>query len=151
MKGAAKNQTLGTSIPRRTHAPLFPTSLFGLDPGAARLIQQCRNPKALPGGCPRVELITNGDRSPERDLIVLKSQRGERIIFWSASRMACRRQALVKGAAALTPYTCLVQLCWLQPVREKSGYSFHNHVRAVSNYITFRRRSYRCLCPPAGS
>ena len=121
MTSAARNRTLGTAIPPCTPASILPTSFVGLDPGAARLIQQCRRPTALPRGCPRVELTTNGDRSSDRDLIAVKSQRGERIIFWSASHSACRRLALVKGSTASTPYTCLVQPCLLQPEREKNG------------------------------
>jgi len=57
---AARNETLGTWIPRCTQAPLFPTSRLGLAPGPARLYSAWSgNWKTLSRGCPRVEPSKN--------------------------------------------------------------------------------------------
>jgi hypothetical protein len=86
-KGAARNATLGTVIPRCTQAPLFPTSLLWMGPrhGSATTEYQGKQ-EILSGGCPRVELSTNQDRSREREPVVLKGRRGERKSFLGARR-----------------------------------------------------------------
>ena len=81
-QGAARNRPFGTAIPGGTAAPPFPTSLFGLAPGAVRLLpDEDRSWAIWPRGCPRVELATNWDRSSEREPLVLKGRRGERVSF----------------------------------------------------------------------
>ena len=62
-----------------------------------------------PRGCPRVELAPNFDRSSERDRVVLKSRRGERMIFEGAGLCACRRLVQATGRPTLTLISCLVQ------------------------------------------
>ena len=75
----------------------------------------------LPRGCPRVELAPNSDRSWERDRVVLKSRRGERMIFEGAGQRACRRLVQAKDRPTLTLVSCLVQPRGCNPVRKKTA------------------------------
>ena len=74
----------------------------------------------LPRGCPRVELAPNSDRSWERERVVLKSRRGERLIFEGAGQRACRRLVQAKGRPTSTLISCLVQPRGCNPVRKKA-------------------------------
>src|SRR6516225_18672 len=75
----------------------------------------------LPRGCPRVELAPNSDRSWERDRVVLKSRRGERMIFEGAGQRACSRLDQAKGRPAWNLIRCLVQPRGCNPVRQKAA------------------------------
>jgi hypothetical protein len=69
----------------------------------------------LPRGCPRVALTVNGDRSWQRALDVLKSRRGERMIFEGAGQAARSQPVQAKDRLALTLFSCLVQRCGCNP------------------------------------
>src|SRR6516165_731486 len=74
----------------------------------------------LPRGCPRVELAPNSDRSSERDRVVLKSRRGERMIFEGAGQRACSRLVQAKDRPTLTLVSCLVQPRGCNPRMKKA-------------------------------
>ena len=61
---------------------------------------------------PRLPLRRAGDeraRSSERELLVLKGRRGERVSFGGAGQLPGSRRALAKGPAAPTSQSCLVR------------------------------------------
>jgi hypothetical protein len=74
----------------------------------------------LPRGCPRVELAPNSDRSSKRDRVVLKSRRGERLIFEGADQRVCSRLVPAKGWPVLILISGLVQPCGCNPVAKKA-------------------------------
>jgi hypothetical protein len=73
----------------------------------------------LPRGCPRVELAPNSDRSRQRDRVVLKSRRGERMIFEGADQHVCSRLVPAKDRSALILISCLVQPRGCNPLAKK--------------------------------
>ena len=74
----------------------------------------------LSGGCPRVELVPNFDRSTGRDRVALKSRRGERMIFEGADQRVCSRLVPAKDWPVLILISCLVQPRGCNPVATKT-------------------------------
>ena len=75
----------------------------------------------LSGGCPRVELVPNFDRSTGRDRVALKSRRGERMIFEGAGQRVCSRLVPAMGWPALILISGLVQPRGCNPVAKKTA------------------------------
>ena len=79
---SVETSSCGAMIPNESHCVTVPDLVvwIGPRPGSA-LGKWERSLKTWPRGCPRVELTQNWPRFLERERVVLKGRRGERMIF----------------------------------------------------------------------
>ena len=75
--------------------------------------------RPLPLSCPRVELMTNSDRSPGRDPAVLTSRRTARTLFLGAGRPGLPPSGPGEGPAGVDPVELFGAARVLQPEEER--------------------------------
>ena len=108
--GCCKQPNVGDVDPAMHPCATVP-DLTGLDWPPVRL--GWTRPKVgacdLARGCPRVEPCYERARPTGRELLVLKSRRGERVSFYGAGRKARQSPSPKSGRRTWTLITCLVQ------------------------------------------